>query len=260
MPSLIETQAFVRDAIVTGWVSDVSPLLVGGQDPQHRLAIHQRHYEVSLVSALLSKFPATAWLVGTPFVEQHARAFVRQNPPRLPCIAEYGAEFPEFLAARPGAERVPYLRSFGELEWAIGCVSIAIERPTVSADRLAANAIDALPDVVLTLQPGLRWLCAEWPIDDLMTLYLTNTAPEQLVLDPAAICVQVRGARGAFQIDRLHQGDLLFREAIVDGMTLGDAAGRALDQAAEFDAGRALAALFAEQLVIAIAPNGGHAT
>jgi hypothetical protein len=230
--------------------------LVGGLDVQKRLAIHERHYESSLVTALLGKFPATAWLVGTPFVEQHARVYVRERPPHAPCIAEYGCDFPEFLSKQPGAERVPYLRPFGELEWVIGAVSIAVERPAINADRLASIETTALPDVVLTLQPGLRFLRADWPVDELMRLYLTDTAPDQLVLEPSETGVQVRGARGAFQIDRLNQDDFLFRRAIREGQTIGDAAAQPLESAPNFDPGQALAVLFAERLVTGITPPG----
>src|SRR6266851_6069756 len=138
MPSLAETQALVRAAVITGELDAVSRFLIGGRGAQRRLAIHERHYESSLVTALLVKFPATAWLVGTPFIEQHARIYVHQRPPHAPCIAEYGSDFPEFLSKQPGAERSPYLRAFGELEWAIGAASIEVGRTALYVDRLAA--------------------------------------------------------------------------------------------------------------------------
>lgn len=256
MPSLAETQALVRQAVVAGDLTAVSPWLVGGLDARTRLAIHQRHYESSLVTAILGKFPATGWLVGAPFVEQHARAYVHQQPPHAPCIAEYGADFPEFLSTQRGTERVPYLRAFGELEWIIGLVSIAVERTPVSVDRLSMLATAALPDVVLALQPGVRFLHADWPVDELMTLHLTDTAPERLAMQPAETWIQVRGARGIVHMDRVSRGDLVFREAIGEGQTIGDAAARALESIKDFDPGQALAALFAERLVTAIAPRG----
>jgi hypothetical protein len=252
MPSLAETQALVRAAVVGGDLDAVTPFLVGGLDVQKRLAIHERHYESSLVTALLGKFPATAWLVGTPFVEQHARVYVRERPPHAPCIAEYGCDFPEFLSKQPGTANVPYLRAFGELEWAIGAASIAVERPALEIDRLAAVDTTALPDIVLALQAGLRYLRADWPVDELMQLYLADTAPEQLVLEPSETWIQVRGARGAFQIDRLSRGDFLFRQMIAEGRPIGDAATQALELGGNFDPGQALAVLFAERLVTAV--------
>lgn len=254
MPSLAETQSLLRQAIVGGETTAGAPLLVGGADARTGLAIHRRHYETSLVTALLGRFPATAWLVGTPFLEESALAFVHERPPHGPCIAEYGVDVPEFLALHPGATRVPYLREFAELEWTIGIVSIAIAQPALPIDELSNIDPMALPDVRLTLQSGLRLLDVAWPIDDLMKLYLTDTAPDQLVLEPAETWIQVHGGRGAFHIERLSQGDFLFRHAVADGHTIGDAAAYALETVSNFDPGQALSHLFASRLVTAVVP------
>src|SRR5260370_9183453 len=102
MPTLAELQSGVRDAVIEGKSTGIASLLVGGRDGRKRLEIHSRHYETSLVDALVGKFPATGWLVGAPFVTETARHYVHQRPPDVPCIAEYGEEFPQFLAERPG--------------------------------------------------------------------------------------------------------------------------------------------------------------
>ena len=81
MPSLAEVQASMRRAVVAGEASTTALELTGGSDPQARLAIHRRHYEASLVTALLTKFPATVWLTGSPLVTEAARLFVRAHPP-----------------------------------------------------------------------------------------------------------------------------------------------------------------------------------
>src|SRR4051812_32510694 len=100
MPSLSALQGRLRDAVVAETVDDVdgrdfARLLVGGRNPQARLAIHRRHYEASLVAAIMEKFPAAIWLTGAAFMTEAARVFVRRHPPRAPCIAQYGAAFPK---------------------------------------------------------------------------------------------------------------------------------------------------------------------
>jgi hypothetical protein len=251
MSSLAETQHGIRQAVVRGDTTGLASQLVGGGDPLARLRIHQRHYEASLVTAVVGKFPATAWLVGEPFLMATARIFVHECPPKAPCIAEYGEDFPAFLANRPAAELLPYLRSFAELEWMIGAVSIAVEHPALETDALVSRDERVLPDVVLDLQPGLRYLRASWPVDDLMKLYLTNTAPNQFVFETEDVCLQIRGARGAFDIRRIAAGDFVFRHAISSGQSIGDAAERALDATGTFDPGRGLASLLSEGLITA---------
>ncbi len=239
MPRLVEVQRRLRDAVVGPGSSAIIPLLVGGADPGERLAIHRRHYEGSLVRALLDKFPATTWLIGSPTMHAAARAFAHLHPPTSPCIAEYGESFPVFLAGHEGSRRLAYLRWFAELEWRLVHAAIAIERPALDLQRLA-NHGDRLPDLKLVAQPGLTYLASPWPVDDLMKFYLTDAAPEQHRLSAVAIWLEICGSRGAFRFDRLDRGEFLFREALVNGIALGAAAERALDADEEFDVGAAL--------------------
>jgi hypothetical protein len=243
MPSLAETQLRLRRAVVGDDTAGIPPQLIGGRDPGRRLAIHQRHYRSSLVAAIGSKFPATAWLLGTPFLDEAARQFVRQHPPAAPCIAEYGEEFPHFLSTYLGGARVPYLCSFAQLEWHLGQVAIAVDQPAVALDAFSTFEIRTLMDTSLTLQSGLRYLHASWPVDDLMKLYLSDTAPAEYRLAPADVWLEVRGARGEFRIDRLDAANFVFRRAVLDGQSIGAAAQRALEANGGFDAGRAFTML-----------------
>ena len=253
MSSLAEAQQLVRQAVVTGEATEIEPLLVGGRHVAKRLAIHHRHYQTSLVTALLGKFPACVWLVGAPFVTQAAKYFVREHPPASPCIAEYGEEVPWFLSTRPEADRVPYLQPFATLEWHLGHVAVAIDRPAMSWEEIAHLHTDALPDTRLELQAGLRYLQASWPVDDLMKLYLTNTAPEQFALHAADVWLEIRGARGEFVMNRLEPGDFTFRTSIAAGLTIGEAAEAALAVRGAFDPGHALATLMVDGAVTGMA-------
>src|SRR5947209_899665 len=137
VPTLAETQKFFRNAVVGDDMAGIRSLIVGGRDASKRLEVHRRNYETSLVTALLGKFPATVWLAGTPFVTEAARHFVCEHPPHAPCIAEYGGRFPGFLSACPGAEHVPYLREFAELEWHVGHIAVAVDQPPVSLQEFS---------------------------------------------------------------------------------------------------------------------------
>ena len=141
---LADVQARVREVVTGSGALDVAMPLVGGIEPAKRLEIHRRHYESSLVTSLRESYPASAWLVGADVLTEAAHAFVRSNPPRRPCIAEYGEEFPTFLAQHGRLAALPYVQSFAELEWAVAQVSIAIDRPAVSWLQLARMDPQAL--------------------------------------------------------------------------------------------------------------------
>ena len=224
-------------------------MLLGGHDPAGRLSVHQRNYETSLVDALLVKFPATAWLVGTPFLTKAALRFVHEYPPQAPCIAEYGASFPAFLSTCKGSERVPYLKDFADLEWCVGQVAIAVDAPPISGDVFLKITPEALPQMRLTLQPGLHYLHTSWSVDELMKLYLTQTAPDRLEMAPGDVWIELRGARGQFHFSRLRPAEFIFRKSIAERRSIGEAAELALDIDETFDPGQSLAALIADGLI-----------
>lgn len=252
MPGLAEIQSLVREAVVSGQTTALEPLLAGDGKTLARFEIHRRNYEASLINALLEKFPASAWLVGTSFLSQAAMLYVHRHPPEAPCIAEYGGGFPKFLSECPGAERVPYLRSFAKLEWYLGHVAIAVDEPGVPQEAFRAIPPELLPDLSLRLQPGVCYLAAEWPVDELMKLYLTENAPKYLSFEPAAVWLEIRGARGEFTLTRLARGEFLFRQSILDGNSIGAAAECALEGDANFDPATAMASLIASGLVTCI--------
>lgn len=232
-------------------MSGLDAVLVGGRDARKRLAIHQRHYQTSLITALLDRFPATVWLLGSTFVTEAARRFVRVRPPCKPCIIEYGDDFPAFLSGLPGAADFPYVRPFAELEWHLGRVALAISHPALTPGDLAKHDPDRLAEFTLGLQPGVQYLHTAWAIDDLMRLYLTDSAPDRFTLNEGDVWIELRGARGEMQMNRLDRGTFTFRVAVSTGQPLGEAAAAALDVDATFDAGQALTALINEELVTA---------
>jgi hypothetical protein len=188
MPALAEIQSAVRDALIRGDRSALAPILSGGTNAEHRLAIHQRHYTTSLTTALLDRFPATVWLVGSQLVTDAARSFIREQPPSKPCIAEYGETFPQYLGAHPAAMSLPYLRQFAELEWHLGRLALATEE-----------------------SPHMHYLHLDWSLDELIGVYLTDSAPDTFALRQEDVWLEIRGLRGTLTMDRLTMDDFLRR-------------------------------------------------
>jgi hypothetical protein len=188
MLTLAEVQAAIRHAVVNGDGAAVAGVLVGGTQPERRLAIHRRHYQASLTRALVERFPATVWLVGSELVTHVATSFVRGHPPSRPCIAEYGEEFPRYLGAHPTAASLPYLAQFAELEWHLGRLALATDA--------SANA---------------QYIHLAWSLDELIGFYLTDTAPEEYALRQEDVWLEIRGLRGALQLNRLTSGEFARR-------------------------------------------------
>jgi hypothetical protein len=180
MPALADIQSAVRDALVRGDRRALAPLLSGGAHPEHRLAIHQRHYTASLTRALLDRFPATVWLVGSELVTDAATTFIRKRPPSKPCIAEYGESFPRHLGEHPVARSLPYLSQFAELEWHLGWLALATED-----------------------SPHVRYLHLDWSLDELIGVFLSNSAPDKFSLRHEDVWLEISGLRGSLDMHRL---------------------------------------------------------
>ncbi len=253
MPALADLQRSFAHAMTSGDGAAVGRQLRGGHDPGKRLAIHLRHYAASLAAALCDKFPASTWLIGAVAMREAAQAYARLHPPLQPCIAEYGRDFPAFLARHPAAARLPYVRSFAELEWAVARASIAVDAPPLSWVELAARGAERLVESSLVLQAGVHYVRADWCIDELMQAYLSGAAPERFVLADADTRIEVRGARGAFTLARLDAATFAFRTTLAAGRTVGEAADAALTVDQAFDPGGALRALADAELVTASA-------
>lgn len=212
---------------------------------------------MSLIRALLERFPATVWLVGSPFVTDAAHAFVRTRPPSRPCIAEYGEEFPEFLSTRRGADEIAYLRQFAELEWHLARLALAVDVPALTMADLSMRDPAAVGDATVTLQPGLHYFQADWAIDELISLYLSDDSPGNFTLRPCDVWLELRGMRGELSMNRLRHSDFAFRAALAAGESVSDAALPALEIETAFDPGLALLDLVRDRLVVAIHGKGG---
>jgi hypothetical protein len=257
---LADVQQRIRDAVVDGHTAPIESLLVGGLKPLERLAIHRRHYEASLTAAIVGRFPATGWLVGPRRLEEAARQFVHQHPPTAPCIAEYGALFPAFLATWPDTAHLTYVPVFADLDWHLGRLSVSVDMAAIGREHLAAIDPADVADTRATLQAGTHYLHARWAIDDLMALYLADASPESWTLVDEDVYLEMRGAIGSLRFSRLTAGDYAFRTAVAAAQTIDDAAGRALDIDPAFDPGVAFLSLVDAGLVTSIgrSPVGGE--
>jgi hypothetical protein len=116
MITLSEMQTRMRDAILAREPKQLDDIL--GSSAK-RFEIHRRHFISSITAALEKTFPAVVSLVDRRFFAYAADTFIRSMRPRSPCLAEYGAELPEFLAGFPACANLPYLADVARLEWAI---------------------------------------------------------------------------------------------------------------------------------------------
>ncbi len=248
-PDLLSLQgAFARNALddidAAGVEPAPPPLLLEsvaarGVPVERRLAIHRNHYATSLVESLAGIFAATRALVGPGYFDAFARRFVRATPPRGPCLFEYGAGFPEALAAGPGMAGHGYVAAVARLEWAMHESFHAPAGPSLAPSRLTSVPSDAMTDIRLRLHATARLFQADFPVDRLWRAALDGAAEAALLQGPAATVLLIRPDLDV-EMHGLEPGTHALLAALAGGATLGQAAAAAMEAETGFDFGAVL--------------------
>lgn len=256
MPSLAETQGRFRAALAGA----ADPLLLAGLRAPARLAdrldIYRRHHRESFRRHLRGRYPTVEWLTGTERFVALADRTLQYAPPRAPSLAAYGAEL--IAVIRDAPDLPPYLPDVAEADWRLGALAVAIALPPLPLAALAAVDPGLLATCRLSLQPGLAYLDSGWPVDELVHLRLAESQPDSFAFAPRPTRLQLSGARGRFALSRLAPGAFAFRSQLAAGEGLAAAAQSAVQADPQFDFPAALAALFAEHLVIAHTGENAH--
>jgi hypothetical protein len=251
MPTLREVQGGLRDALFGADTTAVSAFVVDGEiAPPARLAIYRHHVLGTLTDVLRSVYPVVCRLVDDRFFAYAADAFVRRHPPSGPCLAEYGAGFPGFLAAFPPCRHLAWLADVARLEWAMIVAADAPDAVGLDPRLLRDVEPDDTPALVFRLQPDATYLASPWPVDD---IWRANRRDDDAALGvdltSGGVELEVRRLDHEVVMRRLDRATGAFRRAVAAGQPLDVAATVAAAADATFDLATAVAALLAEQLV-----------
>ncbi|HEX9821907.1 MAG TPA: DNA-binding domain-containing protein [Methylomirabilota bacterium] len=238
MLTLRELQAGVRSAMLDGDVRAVAPAVrADGVGAAARLAVYRHHVFTSLTAVLESTYPVIARLVDLRFFRYAADRYIREQPPAGPCLFEYGASFPDFVAAFPPSRRLAYLPDVARLEWAMTVAVHAPDVPPVEPDALRALPAPAL-------HSSVTLLTSPWPIDAIWRANQPGAAEAAVDLEGGGVRLQVWRAGDEAVFRALAPADFAFRDALRRAGRLEAAAEAALAA----DPGAPLAALVRQLL------------
>ena len=210
-----------------------------------RLAIHRHHVARSLGQALAVSFPTVQALVGADFFRRAAEAFVACNLPAQPVLAEYGAEFPDFVKSYAPARGLPYLADMARLDWALNLAFYSPRGARLMAADLARIPVERLGAMAVVLAPGTALLRSRYPIDLIWTASQPGASNDTVDIEHGAarLLVLRRPDDAGFIV--LGEGEAAFVAAVAAGQSLEAAAGSAFAVDAVFDLSQAFARLLA---------------
>ncbi|HEY7138588.1 MAG TPA: DNA-binding domain-containing protein [Methylomirabilota bacterium] len=251
MPTLPEVQAGFASAILGEAAGAVADLVVAdGLTPAARIQVYRNHVLTSLTEALETTFPVVCRLVDRRFFGFAADRYIRRHPPAGPCLFEYGATFPDFLASFPPCAGHPYLVDVARLEWAMNAALHAAEATPIGPAALATVSPGDAGRLLLRMDPSTAWLRSPWPVDRIWRANQPGADPEASVdLAAGGVTLEIQRRDDVVCLRRLEPAELRFRAALAGGSTLEQAADAAAAEDPELDLAAALRALLEEGLL-----------
>lgn len=234
--ALRDLQAAFAAHIVGHGRADVVAAVAGDTIPAvARLDVYRHHVFASFGTALVATFPTVEALVGADFFRGLARAFVGHALPLQPVLAEYGAEFPAFIARHEAARDLPYLADVARLDWALNLAFHAPAGGRLQAADLSAVAAERLPSLSIALPPGAVLIRSRYPLARIWETSQPGAASETVDLNSggADLLVLRRRDDAAFVI--LSAGEAAFMAVLAAGLSLEQAAEQALHADPTFD-------------------------
>ena len=248
---LHDLQVVLRDALLGGDAEAAAREIAGdGLAPEARLAVYRHHVSTTLTAALKATYPVICRLVDARFFAFAADRYLRAHPPASPCLFEYGASFPEFLAAFPPCRDLAYLPDVARLEWAMKVASHAEDVAVLDPSRLAAVEAADMPRLTFTFEPSVSLLASPWPIERIWRANQDDAASLVVDLGAGGTRLQIRRVEGSVGISVLDAGVHLFRTVLAEGSTLEQAAAAASAADATLDLTRAIHELLQERIVV----------
>ena len=252
MAALRSLQGDFCEALLSGDSTRVAEEIAGdGLSPEARLRIYRHHVFTTLTAALGATYPVTCRLVDRRFFAYAADGYIRANPPAGPCLFEYGAAFPDFLAEFPACADQRFLPDVARLEWAMNAALHAEDAHPFNAERLAAVPPGDVPRLVFRFDPSVSLLASPWPVDQVWRAHQDAAMVEAPVdLGAAGALLEVRRLDGDVVMRRLHPAEHALRHALWRGGTLEAAARAAIDRDAAFDLASGLRDLLDERILV----------
>ncbi len=251
MPTWSELQALFTRALLQDDAAITDAVLGDGLVPEARIALYRHHVLTTLTDVLKAAYPVICRLVDERFFAYAADCYIRQQPPTGPCLFEYGASFPRFLAEFPPCYAFVYLPDVAWLEWAMHAAWYAEDTVPLERERLRGFAPDDLAGLTFAFDPSVSYVHSPWPIERIWRANQPDADPDEMVsLDAGATYLEVRRLDDEATFGSLARGTFAFRVTLAEHRPLAEAFAAALTADPNFDLAAALQALFAEGLVV----------
>jgi hypothetical protein len=243
---LHELQAAMAASVLHGTDDALAALIrAGGIGFDRRLQVYRNNTFSSLTAALKETFPVVCQLVDERFFAYAAGEYISAHPPAAPRLAEYGADFADFLVGFGPVAHLAYLPDVARLEWAVNAAFHAIDAPRLDPARIAALPQERYATLRFLRHPSCRLFDSAFPVDRIWQAHQPGGDLESPIDLSAGGCrLLIDRREGDIRFLALDAAGFAFAQALIDGRSLQDA----YEDAASIDAGLDLIAVLRTHL------------
>ncbi len=221
----------------------------------HGFAAYRNNVVSAITDALAERLPVCREVVGQAFFGAMARAFIQTRLPASPCLDDWSAGLPDFMAAFAPLHGLPYVAELARLECAVWRSLHAADAAPLAEDAIAALLPDAerLPATGMVLLPSVGTLAATHAVVSIWQVHQRPARARRFDFDPATAqdALILRPAL-AVQVVALPPGGAAFVAALGTGCSLATAATRAFARSPRFELEATLGMLIGHRAIVAL--------
>lgn len=182
--------------------------------------IYKGSITASLNRALREIYPVCHRLTGDNFFNAMGKEYMRNTPSRSADLANYGEDYPDFIAGFKQAENLPYLPDVARLEWAWHRAFHAADESGLDLVALDEVSETDKPHIVFHLPVSASLMASEFPIQHIWQVNQSDFEGDDRVdLDEGGIKLLVWRQGYTMRIDPLDDIECSILKEVETGHT-----------------------------------------
>lgn len=189
----------------------------GAWDAEARLGIYAEAYFSRLAEALSGTYAAVHAALGEAGFLRLAADYLKAHPSDSFNVDEVGRRLPDFIASHPFGGQYPWLSQLAALEWCVAEAFYEEDVPGLDLSELRSVKPEAWARARFELDPAVKLLSADFPVDELWRQNGLGTPRSEKVW-----MLVDRDADGQVEVTRLTRAQFVALRAMREGACLSE--------------------------------------
>lgn len=223
MNSLQRTQVKFQDYLVSSSKDIQEAIVSTAKVPAAtRLAIYSDAYQLRLIDALVTTYPALYAYLGSEEFEKLAHEYIKKYPSTYRSIRWFGDKLAEFLIEYADYKDFEHVSELATIEWIMTLVFDARDSTLVTLESMQSIPVDAWANMRLIPHPSVHCLTLSWNSFEIWQAIMSDEDPPDALQQAASSHWVVWRHALENQYSSLEEEDAFTLQAMCRGDTFGE--------------------------------------